>query len=92
MKDFAFNEAVEEDRVKKAIEHLALLTLKEENIFAITSIKTFKVNQLEKTHQRCDWQQLTIDGDLTKLKVLELEKYLNYHNLPKTGQTTDSTK
>ena len=87
--DFVSNYAVEEDLIKKAIEHLADIE-RREHIFN----NQCKVNQQEKhekPYDKYDWQ-LVIDGNLKKLTVLELDQYLNYHKLPKTGRKSDKVK
>ena len=83
--DFVSNYAVEEDLIKKAIEHLVDIERREH----ICNNKQRKVKQQEKhekPYDKYDWQQLVIDGNLKKLTVLELDQYLNYHKLPKTDR------
>ena len=34
-----------------------------------------------------NWEELTVNGGLNKLTVSELDKYLNYYRLPKSGKS-----
>ena len=38
------------------------------------------------------WKELTENGGLNELTVSELNKYLNYHRLPKSGKKLDKIK
>ena len=75
---------------KKAIE--LLLDIKQrENIRA----KQRKLNvqeRNEKGYDKYNWEELTENGGLNKLTVSELDKYLNYHHLPKSGKNLDKIK
>ena len=54
-----------------------------------------KLNEQERNEKGCDkynWEELTINGGLNKLTVSELEKYLNYHHLPKSGKKLDKIR
>ena len=39
-----------------------------------------------------NWKELTVNGGLNKLTVSELDTYLNYHHLPKSGKRLDKIK
>lgn len=90
IENFARKYAVEEVLVKKAIEHHVDIERREH-----IRRNQRKVNQQEsreKPYNEYDWQQRVIDGDLKKLTVSELEKYLKHHNLPQTGKKTDKVR
>ena len=79
--------ATDSNLVKKAIE-LLLDTKQRENILA----NKRKLNVQERNEKGCDkynWEELTENGGLNKLTVSELDKYLNYHRLPKSGKKLD---
>ena len=44
------------------------------------------------TYEMYDWLSLTLSGTLSKLKVKELDKYLERHNLSKKGKKDDKMK
>jgi len=47
-----------------------------------------KSHQLrQKTFEEYEWRQLVLGGEISKLKVFELDKYLDKHNLV-TGKRT----
>ena len=75
---------------KKAIE--LLLDIKQrENIRA----KQRKLNvqeRNEKGYDKYNWEELTENGGLNKLTVSELDKYLNYHRLPRSGKKLNKLK
>ena len=76
--------------VKKAIEHL-LDIKRRENIRA--NQKKLTVQEIkEKGYDKYNWEELTVNGRLSKLTVSELDKYLNYHPLPKSGKKLDKIK
>ena len=35
----------------------------------------------QKTFEECDWRQLVLGGEISKLKVFELDNHLDKHNL-----------
>ena len=54
-----------------------------------------KLNEQERNEKGCDkhnWEKLTVNGGLNKLTFSELEKYLKYHHLSKSGKTLDKIK
>lgn len=78
------------DLVKKAIEHL-LKIKRRENIRA-NQRKLNVQERNEKGYNTYNWEELTVNGGLNKLTVSELDKYLNYHRLPKSGEMLDKIK
>ena len=78
------------DLVKKAIEHLLDIN-RRENIRA-NQRKLNVQERNEKGYDKYNWEELTVNGGLNKLTVYELDKYLNYHRLPKSGKKLDKIK
>ena len=54
--------------------------------------KLDKQERNEKSYDSYKWEELSVNGQLKKLKVQELDKYLNYHNLNKSGKKLDKEK
>ena len=78
------------DLVKKAIE-LLLDINQRENIRA-NKRKLNVQERNEKGYDKYNWEELTENGGLNKITVSELDKYLNYHCLPKSGKNLEKIK
>ena len=86
IKEFSKKFIVDEKLVKEYVNHLHEIEVRKE--------KRMKKNKEKSAKERCkiyedyNWTTLCKDGTLKKLKVVELEKYLTYHDikLPKNKQ------
>ena len=54
--------------------------------------QTDAAEKTSKTVHEYSWKKLLEDGQLGKLTVMELNKYLEYHNLPLWGNKADKIK
>ena len=70
---------VEKGKLRKYLEHLALLEVKRKKRLQQRHVETQK--EREKVFSEYDWQKLIRDGSLPKLKVCVLDKYLAHFNL-----------
>ena len=82
--------ATDSNLVKKAIEHL--LDIKRRENIRANQRKLNAQERNEKGYDKYNWEELTVNGGLNKLTVSELDKYLNYHRLPKSGRKLEKIK
>ena len=87
---FSIQHATDSNLVKKAIEHL--LDIKRRENIRANQRKLNAQERNEKGYDKYNLEELTINGGLNKLTVSELDKYLNYHSLPKSGKKLDKIK
>ena len=90
IENFSMHYATGSDLVKKAIE-LLLDINQRENIRA-NKRKLNVQERNEKGYDKYNWEELTENGGLNKLTVSELDKYLNYHRLPRSGKKLTKLK
>ena len=74
--------ACEKILVKKCVQHLQILEINKRKRADIRNIQ--QQEQESKRYQEYEWTKLFEEGELTKLKVKELDKYLIHHNLRKS--------
>ena len=79
-----------EEHVRMCVLHLEAL----QQTAKIRSTDRFRKREEEDalTYEMYDWLSLTLSGTLSKLKVKELDKYLERHNLSKKGKKHDKMK
>ena len=68
--------------MKKCVQHLQILEINKRKRADIRNIQ--QQEQESKRYQEYEWTKLFEEGELTKLKVKELDKYLIHHNLRKS--------
>ena len=91
IENFSMHIATDSNLVKKrAIE--ILLDIKQRKNIRANQRKLNVQERNGKGYNKYNWEELTENGGLNKLTVSELDKYLNYHRLPKSGKTLDKTK
>ena len=85
IQDFSNTFMVDIKLVDKYIKHLKELECRKK----ITSVQRKRDNteKEKKTYNDYDWFQLVLTGKLSKLKVFELDKYLDEHNIEKRKKT-----
>ena len=82
--------ATDSDLIKKAIE--LLLDIKHQENIRANQRKLNVQERNEKGYNKYNREELTENGGLNKLTVSELDKYLNYHCLPKSGKNLEKIK
>lgn len=87
---FAKTYAVDSGLVKKYIEHLQ--DIEHRKTIRTNQRKVDKQDRNDKSYDSYKWEELSVNGQLKKLKVHELDKYLNYNKLNTTGKKLDKVK
>ena len=72
--------ACEKILMKKYVQHLQILEINKRKRADIRKIQ--QQEQESKRYEEYEWAKLFEEGELKKLKVKELDKYLIHHNLP----------
>ena len=76
---FATKFEVDSKLVKEYVQHLNNLKQRSQLRAAQRGRKSQQLRQ--KTFEEYEWRQLVLGGEISKLKVFELDKYLDKHNL-----------
>jgi len=76
---FATKLAVDPKLVEEYVQHLNDLKQRSQMTAAQRGRKSQQLSQ--KTFEEYDWRQLVLRGEISKMKVFELDKYLDKHNL-----------
>ena len=91
IENFSMHIATDSNLVKKrAIE--ILLDIKQRKNIRANQRKLNVQERNGKGYNKYNWEELTENGGLNKLTVSELDKYLNYHCLPKSGKNLEKIK
>ena len=83
IKEFSKKYVVTEDAIKSYVNHMKLLSLRKEKRSKDKAEK--RQEQASKTYEDYDWEGMFNNRSLSKLKVLELDKYIAYHKLGISG-------
>ena len=75
---FATKFAIDPKLVKEHVQHLN--DLKQRSQMRATQRGRKSEHLRQKTFEEYDWRQLVLGGEISKLKVFELDKYLDKHN------------
>ena len=81
---FSTKFAVDPKLVNGYVQHLNDLKQRSQMKAAQRGRKSQQLRQ--KTFEEYDWRQLALGGEISKLKVFELDKYLDRHNLLTEGK------
>ena len=76
---FATKFAVDPKLAEEYVQHLNDLKQRSQMTAAQRGRKSQQLSQ--KTFEEYDWRQLVLRGEISKMKVFELDKYLDKHNL-----------
>ena len=76
---FATKFAVDPKLVKEYVQHLNVLKQRSQMRAAQRGRKSKQLRQ--KTFEEYEWRQLVLGGEISKLKVFQLDIYLDKHNL-----------
>ena len=90
IEDFCNKYGVTEKVVKEHLEHLQ--TLKRLRDMRSSERQRGKLERQNKSYDDYNWVKLVEDGEIGKLLVPELHKYIEHHNLPITGKKRDKIR
>lgn len=85
--EFSEKFMVKKEYVQSYVQHLT--NLQTTRIIRQKERATEQAKRKEKGYEEYDWMELVLKGELAKLTVLELNKYLTKHNLQQKGKKAE---
>ena len=90
IKDAASYLCVKEEHITQYLKHLE--ELQYTAALRVNERKKKKQAEINQRYSDYNWSEMIEKNTLKSLKVMELEKYLQYHNLPINGKKNDKIK